>query len=205
MADVWSVLSAVGSILGGVFAVATFGVAFWVTHTELPRFRATKTEEGRSQAAQTLWMATFRLSIALQQLTTPVRKGPPQEPEEPGKELTEGLRFWASTLEDRKRVAELGNALLDAWGLAELFLDKDADDAVQRFWQLRGKLLDDLEEYAKNLDRPNVSDKETTRIFEAVFEAAPTIREQEDAVRAVLRPIARHGLPAKSPPAALRG
>lgn len=187
-------LGNLGSLVQGIAGLATLTLAWWVTSRFLPqelsKFRATRREELRERAAEAVWMAVYRLGLIMRALMHPITRGG-RETTKDGRPLSQGGKFRASFTSQYKMLAEAGNALLDAWGLANLYLDADVDRALHELWKLKGELQTNHHLHAINLDQQS---KPYPDAWKAIFgdEAKGKLAEVELRLRRLIEPVARH-------------
>ena len=106
--------------------------------------------------------------------------------------LSPGAKYLASYKFERTTVAETSNNLLEAWGIASLYLDQHVDAAVKRLWIFRAEVLVALDQFAMNLDAhgtPPYPDAWRTLYDQP---AQTRLKELMQELRALIEPIAKH-------------
>jgi hypothetical protein len=187
-------LALLGDFLSGLFAFVAFAVALWAVKTTIPnelaKLRHTKRAERRAEVAEKVWEAAFRLLLTLRSFANPVSVGGRADEKEENKK-TRGERFLQDWVERRKLVDEASNTLLEAWALAELHLDPNVIEALDRLWKVRAGLLVDATMHAMNLDQPGADPHAWGRLFQ---EGGGKLDASEQELKGILGPIARHDL-----------
>ncbi len=189
------ILAFIGETLSGLAAALAVALAILAIKKTIPhevdKFRATKREEKRAEVAQTVWMAVFRLVLALRGMTNPANEGT-TDTDEHGIPKKEGRKFLESYSDRYKISVEASNGFLDSWGLATLFLDKPITDGLNRLWKTRGDIFTNFRLHAVNLDAtaPHVPFPDA---HQALFGRATVeeINQCESELRALLEPVAR--------------
>ncbi len=189
------ILAFIGETLSGLAAALAVALAILAIKKTIPhevdKFRATKREEKRAEVAQTVWMAVFRLVLALRGMTNPANEGT-TDTDEHGIPKKEGRKFLESYSDRYKISVEASNGFLDSWGLATLFLDKPITDGLNRLWKTRGDIFTNFRLHAMNLDAtaPHVPFPDA---HQALFGRATVeeINQCESELRALLEPVAR--------------
>ncbi len=156
---------------------------------KLAKFRATKQEEKRAEVAQTVWMAVFRFALTLRAMLNQGSVTTTADKDEQGLPKKESQKFFEAYADRYKLLLEAGNSLLDAWGVATLFLDKPVTDALGRFWKVRADILTSFTMYAISLDGKGDLLKAHEKHFSQ--ETANAIDQREKELRTLLEPIAR--------------
>ncbi|WP_140854703.1 hypothetical protein [Myxococcus xanthus] len=204
-----NILDTVGSLAGGLGALGAVIAAIWtawsVVPNELASFRASKADERRGEAAQHLWVASFRLFRELEALCLPADIaaliGTPHSDkhgetnEKDAHHLSPDEHYDRRTSGTRHRIETASDALLESWGLAALHLPEKLLMGVDSLWVLRSSLLSGHKTF-RSLHKMHPAGT-----LQVGSERLPSKERHDELVATTKRiwddlgPIARHGQP----------